>query len=250
MIELCALSVSYDNQGQMIPALSNINMTIPTGDIYAFIGPSGCGKSTLLFVLSGLLKKYNGTVSMDGSPIDPSIQKIGLVLQNDGLLPWITVRENLTLGLKIKHESLQKYSLIINEMIDVLKLHPLLDRYPQQLSGGQRQRVALGRTFIFQPTVLLMDEPFSALDAVTREEMQNLFMKLWKDTPATGVFVTHSLEEAVCVGKKIVILSPAPGKVINIIHNPLFGISDLRLQPSFYDFCLKLRREINHEWIK
>lgn len=241
MIEIKDLTVKYQGKNEDTLALDKVNININTGDIYTFIGPSGCGKSTLLYVLSGILKDFTGTVSIDGRAINPKTQRIGLILQNYGLLPWKTIYQNTMLGIKIKKDptGLDEYSSYI---LNQLGIDTLLDRYPKELSGGQQQRVAIARAFILKPDLLLMDEPFSALDAITREEMQELFLNIWKQNSVTTVFITHSVDEALYLGSKIVVFSPSPGRILEVLENPCFKLDNLRFRDEYYAMSMKLRK--------
>lgn len=245
MIEIKDLSVKYKRQNEATLALNKINITIGSGEIYTFIGPSGCGKSTLLYVLSGIIKDYEGIALIDGRPVDPQNQRIGLVLQNYGLLPWKNVCQNAVLGAKIKDgqagpSEYQKY------ILRQLGIDNLLDRYPKELSGGQQQRVAIARAFILKPDLLLMDEPFSALDAISREELQELFLNTWKQNNVTTVFITHSVDEALYLGSKIAVFSPAPGRILEVIDNPCFQMDNLRFRDEFYEMSMRLRRVLGN----
>lgn len=241
MIEIKDLTVKYKTKNEEILALDKLNINIPTGEIYTFIGPSGCGKSTFLHVLAGILKNYTGSVLMDNQPIDPKAQRIGLVLQNYGLLPWKNIYQNAMLGIKIKNDqqTLDEYRSYIFKQ---LSIDTLLDRYPKELSGGQQQRVAIARAFILKPDLLLMDEPFSALDAITREEMQKLFLNIWKQNNVTTIFITHSVDEALYLGSKIVVFSPSPGRIRQVCENPCFQSNNLRFGNEYYEMSVKLRK--------
>jgi len=238
------LSVTYQGNSKKTLALEKVNININTGDIYTFIGPSGCGKSTLLHVLSGILKDYTGSVSIDDRAVNPKVQRIGLIPQNYGLLPWKNVYKNIMLGMKIKHDKqdLDEYSRYI---IKQLGIDTLLDRYPKELSGGQQQRVAIARAFILKPDLLLMDEPFSALDAITREEIQELFLSIWKENRVTTAFITHSVDEALYLGSKIVVFSPSPGRILDILENPCFKLDNLRFKDEYYSMSMKLRKIVS-----
>lgn len=234
------LSVKYQSNNGDILALDKVNISISTGDIYTIIGPSGCGKSTLLYVLSGILTDFGGSVLIDGRPINPRTQRIGLILQNYGLLPWKNVYQNVMLGLKIKHGRpvLDEYG---HHLLHQFGIDDLLSRYPKELSGGQQQRVAIARAFILKPDLLLMDEPFSALDAITREEMQELFLNIWKQNRVTTVFITHSVDEALYLGRKIAIFSPSPGRILEVVDNPCFQQDNLRFRDDYYQMSMRLR---------
>lgn len=241
MIEVKDLTVNYNRENDKIPALKNVSINIGTGDIYTFIGPSGCGKSTFLYVLSGILQDYTGSVRVNGRPVNPRSQRIGLILQNYGLLPWKNVYDNTMLGVKIKNDQvvLDDYG---QYLLQRLGINDLLDRYPKELSGGQQQRVAIARAFMLKPDLLLMDEPFSALDAITREELQELFLKIWKENNVTTVFITHSVDEALYLGSKIVVFSPAPGSILEVLDNPCFQLDNLRSREEYYDMSQRLRK--------
>ncbi|NLF45124.1 MAG: ABC transporter ATP-binding protein [Syntrophomonadaceae bacterium] len=241
MIEVKDLTVNYNRENDKIPALKNVSINIGTGDIYTFIGPSGCGKSTFLYVLSGILQDYTGSVRVNERPVNPRSQRIGLILQNYGLLPWKNVYDNTMLGVKIKNDQvvLDDYG---QYLLQRLGIDNLLDRYPKELSGGQQQRVAIARAFMLKPDLLLMDEPFSALDAITREELQELFLKIWKENNVTTVFITHSVDEALYLGSKIVVFSPAPGRILEVLDNPCFQLDNLRSREEYYDMSQRLRK--------
>lgn len=246
MIEVKDLSVCYQAKTGMVLALDRLSLDIPSGEIITVIGPSGCGKSTFLYVLAGIQKKYAGIVTIDGQPVNPKLQHIGMILQNYGLLPWKTVRQNALLGIKIKkdHANRDEYVRYILKQLDI---DSLLDRFPKELSGGQQQRVAIARAFIMKPDLLLMDEPFSALDAITREEMQELFLKIWKENSVTTVFVTHSVDEALYLGSKIVVFSPPPGRILEIIENPCFQMDNLRLRDEYHSMAMRLRKTLSKD---
>ncbi|AGB19280.1 ABC transporter ATP-binding protein [Thermoanaerobacterium thermosaccharolyticum] len=248
MVKVEGLTVRYKTDDGYFTALENINLNVDDGDVLALVGPSGCGKSTLMHVLSGIINTYDGKVTINGEGINTKKHRIGLVLQDYGLLPWKNVYENAVLGLKIKSKldsDDRDYALFI---LDKLGLKEFIRRYPQKLSGGQRQRVAIARALILKPDILLMDEPFSALDEITREEMQELFIEIQKEYNVSTVFVTHSIEEAVYIGKKIAIMSKSPGTIKQIIHNETYGLKDKRLCREFYDLTIKIRKDIKEEW--
>lgn len=237
MLSIKELSVAY----QVDPVLAGINLELAAGESCALIGPSGCGKSTLLKVLAGLISEFSGTVAFNGEPVSPRRQTIGFIPQNYGLLPWRTVRQNILLGVRQKVGFAAVPQETYRALLAQLGLSDLTERYPAQLSGGQQQRVALARAFLLNPDLLLMDEPFSALDAMTREEIQTVFLAAWHKRPVTTLLVTHHVEEAVYLGKKLVVLAAAPGRIHKVIDNPLFGLSNIRVKPEFFELCLHLR---------
>lgn len=248
MLKISHLTVEYRSAKQQVEALGPIDMEIQEGEIYVVIGPSGCGKSTLLHVLSGIIKEYQGEVYLRGARLHPKSHHIGFIPQNFGLLPWKNVKNNCELSLKIKGKKLGDYQKRMEAILQRLSIHTLLERYPNELSGGQKQRVAIARAFIMKPDLLLMDEPFSALDALTREEAQRLFLDLWNQYRTTTVLVTHSIEEAIYMGKKILILSHSPGRIVEVIDNPLFNKEDLRHQAEYMELSTHIRNTIKEGW--
>jgi len=249
MIQIKDLTVTYEavQEGNQY-ALENINLELALGETCVIIGPSGCGKSTLLKVLAGIITKFTGQVTISGEPIRPKQQRIGFIPQNYGLLPWKNVDENIRLGVKIKNKKDAEDKEAISALIEQLGLKGLEGRYPGELSGGQQQRVSLARAFLLKPDILLMDEPFSALDAITREEIQHVFLDAWKTHSVSTIIVTHYVEEAVYLGQKIVIMSSLPGRISQIIENPLFGVDDIRNHQDFFKLCLTLRKIIKEDW--
>lgn len=249
MLEINNLSVSYNTKREKVRALGPLSMRIEAGEIYAVIGPSGCGKSTLLHVLSKIVQGYRGEVLLNDEVLDPKRHNIGFIPQNFGLLPWKTVRKNYMLSLSIKGKAKDDMQSEKTEhILDKLNIQSLKDRYPNELSGGQKQRVAIARAFIMNPDLLLMDEPFSALDALTREEAQELFIDLWNQYNITTLFVTHSIEEALYMGKKIVIMSHSPGTIVEIIENPLFNTEKLREKEDYLKLSSHIRGIIKKGW--
>ena len=248
MINIENLSVKYKSDSDIYTALSGINLTIPDGGTLAVIGPSGCGKSTLLKVIAGLITEYDGEIHINGEELNPKKQTIGFMPQNYGLLPWRTVYDNIRLGMKIKRSPELLDRKMLKKLMRQLGIEGLGHRYPTELSGGQQQRVALARVFALQPDVLLMDEPFSALDAITREEMQDIFLRLWHRFNVSTILVTHYVEEALYLGQRIAILSANSGDISTILDNPLFGGKDIRQKPEFFEMSLRLRTTIKKDW--
>ena len=207
------------------PVLKDISFSLEKGNTLTVVGPSGCGKSTLLNILSGIIKNYTGDIYMGSTLLKEVGLTFGYVPQNLGLLPWKRVKENIMLPQKINKTNIidEKEA---KDVLTKLELTSLLDRYPSQLSGGQRQRVALARVFISQPDILLMDEPFSALDTLTADTSRELFLDLWRKYRPTTIFTTHNLSEAVKLGKNILLLDKQPATVLRYVENPLFGIQN------------------------
>ena len=225
-------------------ALADASLSAGRGEVLALIGPSGCGKSTLLRVGAGLLRPKAGTVHADGIPIDQRTLRIGFLPQNYGLLAWKTVRENILLSTEVKGEWNEERASVFEELVKDLGLTSLLNRYPHELSGGQQQRVGLARVFLLAPDLLLMDEPFSALDVITRESMQAVFLALWKKRSVTTLLVTHYVEEALTLAGRIAVMTGTPGHVAEIIDNPFAGNLAQRSTPEFFAMGQRLRARI------
>jgi len=223
-------------------ALEGVSFSIAKGESCSVIGPSGCGKTTLLFILSGLLKPTEGEILINS-------KNIALILQDYGLFPWKTVYENVSLGLEVRGVKKEEQRKIVLPLLEKLGLKGFENHYPRQLSGGMQQRVAFARALALNPEILLMDEPFSSLDALTREKLQNFLLKLWTNNKVTMVLVTHSIEEAVFLGRKIVVLSQRPGKVLKIIDNPEMGSLDYRNREEFFEKCREVRKSIEEKGI-
>lgn len=240
MLNIQKVSASYKDAGLI---LDNVSFTVSKGEIVALVGPSGTGKSTLLNSITTLHKDYEGKITLNGNKINPKHQNIAWIPQNYGLLPWETVKENILLGVMIRKLDKAKFTETFEHLVSELGLTDYLHRYPNQLSGGQQQRVAIARAMLVTPDLFLLDEPFSALDALTRENMQSLFLKQWETSQAPTVLITHDVEEAVFMGSKIVLLSGKPGKVKQEIYNESFNISleEKRLSPVFYDTIQQVR---------
>ena len=229
-------TVNYDGY----VALRDLSLNVPQGTVCAVLGASGCGKSTLLKIIAGLLQPTSGEVLINGEAVDPRRQNISFMPQNYGLFPWQTIEENILLPLRIKKIPVDKKHL--ESLMRTLHLEGLNGRYPSELSGGQQQRVALARAFCLSspevlPQILLMDEPYSALDAITREEMRQVFKTTWLSYRVTTVLVTHDVEEALTLGKNIVIMAKEPGRVVKIMDNPLFD-EDAPTITDNHDFFL------------
>lgn len=231
MLLVNGLCISYKNKKEKFPVIQNLNLQISKGESLVILGPSGCGKSTLVNTLAGSIPADSGTVEYvkDGNtkPLNPTVHKIGIIPQNCGLLPWKTVSENCLLPLKIRREQIDEAKLQeIKNIYEALDITKLLKRYPKELSGGQAQRAAIARAFILKPDLLLMDEPFSSLDAITREEARELFLKIWELNRPTTILVTHSIEEALYLGNRIIVMGAHMGSIIYEMGNPYFGKTD------------------------
>jgi ABC-type nitrate/sulfonate/bicarbonate transport system ATPase subunit len=242
MIEINNLNVSYKNEDEYIRVIEDANLTVKRGEICAVIGPSGGGKSTLLKILAGIIVNYEGEVLIDGKTVNPKIHRIGFIPQNYGLVKWKTVEENIFLSAKVKDGKKKIDMDYYTKLLKELKLKDFTKRYPSQLSGGQMQRVSMARALLLKPNLLLMDESFSALDALTREEVQELFLEVWKEHRVTTILVTHDIKEAIYLAKEIAVISSSPGRIVEVIKNPLFGISISTVDLEYKQIDSKIRR--------
>ncbi len=233
MIEISDLKVEYKNRDKKIIAIENVNFKINEGEICAIVGASGGGKSTLLKVLAGIIKDYKGSVLINGEEIDPRVHRIGFIPQDYGLVKWKTAEENILLSAKIKDGKKGIDRDYYEEILKKLKIGEIRDRYPGELSGGQRQRISIARAFLLKPDLLLMDESFSALDAMTREGVQELFLEIWRAHKVTTILITHDIKEAIYLGEKIVVFSSSPGQVKKSIENSLFSRPYLELSKEY-----------------
>ena len=215
-IQIRNLRKVYDTPERRVHALENINLDVQDGEFLCLVGLSGCGKTTLLNILAGFVEITAGNVMLDSKPLDDNYDK-GVVFQEYALFPWRTARRNVEYGLEIRNVRSEERKRIAMEYLKLVRLEEFADFYPHNLSGGMRQRVAVARALAFDPQVLLMDEPFGALDAQTREELQELTVDVWQKTKKTVVYVTHNLSEAVFLGNRIVVFLPRPGRIREII---------------------------------
>ncbi len=245
MIEIHSLTFGYPGHTLLFEGFT---WQVSAGETWSIIGPSGSGKSTLLYLIAGLQWPRAGTVTVAGEAVPRKKQrgKTGLVLQEYGLLPWATIQENALLGLRIRHFYGQDAGAAIDAdhaafWLERVGLAEHRDKYPNQVSGGQRQRAALARTLTLDPDVLLLDEPFSALDALTREDMQRLMRELHAETGVTTVLVTHNIEEAVYLGRHILVLGAAPNRAAHVIDNPGMGQMGFRNSAAFHAKTVELR---------
>lgn len=238
MIKINELVIKYGDN----TILNQLNLQIGSDQTCAIIGPSGCGKSTLLYGIAGILKPASGSILINDATVSGNRKQTGVILQTYGLMPWKTVWENASLGLKIRGSKKAIIKEKITAILKQLHIYDHRDKYPVQLSGGQRQRVAIARALSIEPDLLLMDEPFSSLDAIAREELQNVVVDLHKKEEMTVIIVTHSIEEAVFLGQKIVIMDPKTGTIKRTINNTHFGDHAFRNTREFHDTCVEVRQ--------
>jgi NitT/TauT family transport system ATP-binding protein len=211
----------YETANGNLVALSGINHAVHTRELTCVIGPSGCGKSTLIRILAGLERPTSGAVLVDGEPVRGPGADRGMVFQNYTLFPWLTVKKNVMFGLKMKGVQPMRAEAAARRWLEMVGLSQFADSYPAELSGGMKQRVAIARALANQPRILLMDEPFGALDAQTRCSMQAHLLRIWENVDVTIVFITHDLEEAIYLADRIVVLGANPGRILEVIDVPL-----------------------------
>ena len=256
MIQVDRLSFAYPGAE---PLFLNFSFEVEAGTSWAIIGTSGCGKTTLLNLLAGLLLPASGRVVIQGKNLTRPRPRTGLVLQEYGLLPWATVRQNAGLGLRIRalygpdgvhspeDEDISDGETRVDYWLDRLGIHTIADQYPHQVSGGQRQRAAIARTLVLNPDLLLMDEPFGALDLPTRIDLQNLTMQLRREHNLTTIIVTHNIEEAAFMGERILVLTQGPHTAPKIVANAGAGGINYRKHEGYRDVCAELCRMIGEE---
>jgi ABC-type nitrate/sulfonate/bicarbonate transport system ATPase subunit len=212
-IDLTGVSKVFSFGGRKVQALRDVNLTIDKGEFICLIGASGCGKSTLLRIMAGFETASSGSVNMVGMPISGPAPERGMVFQDYGLFPWLTVKENIGFGQRQRNLSKAKLEEVSAHYTDMVGLTKFADYYPAQLSGGMKQRVSIARVLANECEVLLMDEPFGALDALTREKLQQDLLEIWARTKLTIVFVTHAVEEAVLMSDRVVVMTAGPGRI-------------------------------------
>lgn len=253
MIETQALRFAYANRPLLF---ADFSWAVAPGETWAVLGASGSGKSTLLMLLAGLLAPQAGAIRIAGALLRQPRPRTGLILQDYGLLPWATVRQNVALGLEIRRfygpdgrhaprdECLEDAAARVAYWLDRLGIAALAACYPAQLSGGERQRTAIARTLALNPDLLLMDEPFSSLDAPTRETLQTLTLELCRERGLTVLLVTHALEEAAFIGQRILLLGAPPHRIPQVIENPHAPDPVYRTAPAYQAACARLRAQL------
>lgn len=241
------LDMVYLGQGgYMVEALRGISLDVRENEFVTIVGPSGCGKSTLLKLVAGLLSPTHGRVLLAGEPVDRPRPDVGLVFQQPVLLPWRNVLDNVLLPVEILGWPLRRYRDQAMDLIRLVGLEGFEGRSPRQLSGGMQQRVAIARALIYDPKVLLMDEPFGALDALTREELSLELLRIWEERKKTVIFVTHSIPEAVLLADRVVAMTPRPGRIAKIVQVdlPRPRTVEMEYTDSFKEYASALREVI------
>jgi NitT/TauT family transport system ATP-binding protein len=255
-LDVDAVSKTFETRRGTVEALKNIDLSIARGEFVSLVGRSGCGKTTLLRIMSGLLPPTSGTVSANGRSTwkgtkrdDEAFAQFGLVFQDANLFPWFNVTDNISLPLKLRGVDKKSRTARAKELCELVGLVGFEGAYPRELSGGMRQRAAIARALSYNPTVLLMDEPFGALDALTRDKMNLELQAIHAAAGATVVFVTHSISEAVFLADRVVLLSPRPGRIRSITDVQLERPRSLETESTeaFQTIIRKLRHELDEE---
>jgi NitT/TauT family transport system ATP-binding protein len=245
VIDARELSLTFQTADGPVYALSNVNLTVNDGDFVSFIGPSGCGKTTLLRVIADLEQATAGRITVNGMTPDEARRKraYGYVFQAPALYPWRTIERNVALPLEIMGFSAGERRQRVAKNLDLVNLGGFEKKYPWQLSGGMQQRVSIARALAFEPKLLLMDEPFGALDEIVRDKLNQQLLELWGRTKKTVVFVTHSIPEAVFLSTRIVVMSPRPGRIIDVIDTnfPADRTLDIRETEAFLKVAHRVR---------
>jgi len=241
------ISMRFDlPNGGSVQALKNVTLDIKSGELLSVLGPSGCGKTTLLNIVAGFLAPTEGQVVVNDHAVEGPGPERGMVFQQGALFEWMTVRENVSFGPDMKKMPRQDSMKIVDRLLEVVGLQDFKDKAVYELSGGMQQRVALARCLANEPDVILMDEPLGALDALTREKMQSLVLDLWKETGKTIILITHSVEEALLLGERLLVMAPRPGRIHKEYRLPFaeMGVgADLRAVKKHPDYA-KTREEI------
>ena len=237
--------------GGAVQALKDVSLDLKAGELLSVLGPSGCGKTTLLNIVAGFLAPTGGKMTLNGHVIKGPDAERGMVFQQGALFEWMSVRDNVGFGPSMKGMASQEKSKIVNHLLDVVGLQDFKEKAVYELSGGMQQRVALARCLANDPDVILMDEPLGALDALTREKMQALVLKLWKETGKTIILITHSVEEALLLGERLIVMAPRPGRIHKEYRLPFaeLGVNaDLREVKKHPEFGPRREEILNMIW--
>lgn len=236
--------IYQDRSGSSIQALAPVDFDVEAGEFVTLVGPSGCGKTTLLNLIGGLIDRSDGTLTFNGDEINQPRREIGMMFQSPVLFPWRTILDNTLLPVDIRREKRAKHTDRANELLELVGLDAFAGNYPRELSGGMQQRAALARLLLEDPALLLLDEPFGALDEFTREEMNLMLLDIWSGTSKTAILVTHNIQEAIFLADRVFVMSPRPGRLVEIIDVNLprpRGIEMMRSE-EFQDEVFAVRK--------
>ncbi len=251
LLELKDISVDFPTKKGLLSAVSDISMTVEKGDFITIVGPSGCGKSTLLNVIGGFLPPTGGAISDREGPVTGPSRSRGVVFQKPALYPWLNIEQNVAFGLKVNGTGRKERKKIALENLERVKLSDFAHMHCYELSGGMRQRVAIARILANDPEILLMDEPFGALDVLTREHMQEELLKIWRDTGKTVILITHSVEEAIYLSTEVYVMSSLPGRIIKKVKTPFsrdYSHLDSRKIKSLPEFVALREEVLSYIW--
>jgi len=247
-IRLRNLTKSFPTSNGVVTALDNVSLDIPTGCFFTIVGPSGCGKTTLLRILAGLESATSGTVEVSAPP--PGRPGNSMVFQGDSLFPWMTVFQNAAYGLTLRKRPKAEIAEVVGHYLNRTGMTRFANAYPHQLSGGMRQRVSIARAFANDPDILLMDEPFSALDEQNKVMLQEELLRIWEETRKTVLFITHSVDEAVTLGDRIMIMTAHPGRAKQIVDVPFErprAVLELRSRPAYGELVYSIWGQLRDE---
>ncbi len=246
-VEMRRLNLVYSSKNGQVQALKDVDLSVEEGSFVCLVGPSGCGKTSLLRLIAGFQKPTSGSIALDGRPIEGPDRQRGVVFQQPTLYSWLTVQKNVEFGLKMRKLPREERREIAERCIEMVGLQEFTRAFPYELSGGMKQRVAIARVLANDPRLVLMDEPFGALDAMTKEQMQQWIRGIWKTMHKTVVFVTHDIDEALILGTKVAVMTNRPGRIAKVFY-PSFTVQvdvnntqEIRSLPEF----TKMRQEIH-----
>ncbi|MBM6914375.1 ABC transporter ATP-binding protein [Gemmiger formicilis] len=251
-VSLRGVKKIYQGASGDVVALNGVDLEIRNNEFICVVGPSGCGKSTLLNILAGLDRQTEGEVLVDGKAVNGPSGERGVVFQQYALFPWLTVRQNIAFGLHNKKLPAKEIDALVERYVHMVALEDFLDSYPKELSGGMKQRVALARAYAMNPSLLLMDEPFGALDAQTRAQLQADLLEIWEKENKTCFFITHDVEEAVLLAQRVVIMSARPGRINRIVDVdiPYPRTQQTRLSPRFTELKNDIWATVYNEYLE
>ncbi|MDH3442460.1 MAG: ABC transporter ATP-binding protein [Deltaproteobacteria bacterium] len=246
LIEYEGIRKIYNSGNDEVIALEEVSFNVAEGEFITVVGRSGCGKSTLLKITCGLLPATAGTVRVAGAPVREPLTNIGIVFQSPVLLAWRKALDNVLLQIEARKLDIDRYREKAFELLELTGLKGFEHKYPNELSGGMQQRVSISRALIHDPPLLLMDEPFGALDAITRDEMNIELLRIWQEARKTVVFITHSIPEAVFLGDRVIVMTPRPGKVADImsVDLPRPRTTSIRDEPKFIGYVRQIRERL------
>ncbi|UWR34909.1 ABC transporter ATP-binding protein [Sulfitobacter sp. W027] len=246
------LSMRFDlPNGSHVQALEDVSLDLAEGELLSVLGPSGCGKTTLLNIVAGFLAPTSGKIVLNGHNVTGPDAERGMVFQQGALFEWMSVRENVSFGPRMKGQNEKQYGAEVDHLLDIVGLRDFKEKAIYELSGGMQQRVALARCLANDPDVILMDEPLGALDALTREKMQSLVLKLWKETGKTIILITHSVEEALLLGERLLVMAPRPGRIHREYRLPFADLGvgqDLREVKKHPEFAERREEILGMIW--